>query len=160
MNCDEIRDQMMTAAIEGSTASVAVEEHVRACTACAENFASMQKTMALLDHWQVPEPSPYFDTRLRARLREAKLQPQGWFAWIRKPALAFASALLIAAGVMMFQGGSSPKPGISVPDEAMVVKPGTPVGDLEILEDNHDLYANFDMLDDLGPQQQGQGDRQ
>ena len=26
--------------------------------------------MALLDEWQVPEPSPYFDVRLHARLRE------------------------------------------------------------------------------------------
>ena len=28
--------------------------------------------MALLDEWQAPEPSPYFDVRLNARLREER----------------------------------------------------------------------------------------
>jgi hypothetical protein len=28
-------------------------------------------------------------------------------------------------------------------------EPGTAVSDLQALEKNHDLYANFDLLDDL-----------
>ena len=31
--------------------------------------------MALLDEWQAPEPSPYFDVRLQARLREEMAKP-------------------------------------------------------------------------------------
>ncbi len=37
--------------------------------------------MSLLDEWQAPEPSPYFDVRLNARLREEAAtakQPAGW----------------------------------------------------------------------------------
>jgi len=49
--------------------------------------------MALLDEWQAPEPSPVFDTRLQARLREEQSrQPASWWAWIRRPALAGALA--------------------------------------------------------------------
>jgi hypothetical protein len=29
------------------------------------------------------------------------------------------------------------------------VQPGTAVGDLQALDSNHDLYADFDMLDEL-----------
>ena len=32
----------------------------------------MRATMALLDTWKAPEPSPYFMTRLGARLREER----------------------------------------------------------------------------------------
>jgi len=31
----------------------------------------------------------------------------------------------------------------------IVVQPGTAVGDLQALDKNEDLYANFDLLDDL-----------
>jgi hypothetical protein len=29
------------------------------------------------------------------------------------------------------------------------VQPGTAVGDLQALDNNHDLYSDFDVLDDL-----------
>jgi anti-sigma factor RsiW len=53
-----------------ATATPEVNDHLRSCAACTETLAEFRKTMALLDEWQAPEPSPYFDTRLRARLRE------------------------------------------------------------------------------------------
>ena len=31
----------------------------------------------------------------------------------------------------------------------MTITPGTAVGDLQTLDKNEDLYANFDLLDDL-----------
>jgi hypothetical protein len=33
------------------------------------------------------------------------------------------------------------------------VEPGTAVGDLQALDKNHDLYSDFDVLDDLQVQQ-------
>jgi hypothetical protein len=32
-------------------------------------------------------------------------------------------------------------------------QPGTPVGDLQALDKNHDLLSDFDVLDDLSVQQ-------
>lgn len=32
---------------------------------------------------------------------------------------------------------------------APAVEPGTAVGDLQALDKNHDLYSDFDLLDDL-----------
>jgi hypothetical protein len=102
--------------------------------------------MALLDEWQAPEPSPYFDTRLQARLREeATKQPAGWWRWIRRPAMAGALALVVVAGVTVYEKTGGPKPD--------PVLPGTAVSDLQALDKNEDVYANFDELDDLQVQQ-------
>jgi hypothetical protein len=35
----------------------------------------------------------------------------------------------------------------------MVAEPGTAVGDLQALDKNHDLYSDFEILDDLQAQQ-------
>jgi hypothetical protein len=37
--------------------------------------------------------------------------------------------------------------------ESQPVEPGTAVGDLQALDRNHELYADFDLLDDLEVQQ-------
>ena len=59
--------------------------------------------MALLDEWKTPEPSPYFDTRLQARLREEMAKPQtGWAHWFRRPVLAAALTVLMGVGAGVF----------------------------------------------------------
>jgi len=126
--------------------------HLAECGACAGRMAEIRQTMALLDEWRVPEPSPYFDVRLQARLREEIAKPQtGWLAWFRRPVLAAALTVLMAVGVGLFfsKGSAVYKSG---DDEVAVVdsvEPGTAVSDLQALEKNHDLYSDFDLLDDL-----------
>ena len=45
----------------------------------------MRKTMALLDEWESPEPSPYFLTRLRAHVKEEREKaPVSMFGWLRQ----------------------------------------------------------------------------
>jgi hypothetical protein len=109
--------------------------------------------MALLDEWQAPEPSPYFDVRLQARLREeaAKPQPTAWLRWFHRPALALSLAVLMVMGITMFRGDGTGR----TPVAPMMVQtdPGTAVGDLQALDKNHDLYSDFDVLDDLEVQQ-------
>jgi hypothetical protein len=130
--------------------------HLAGCGACTGKLEEFRQTMALLDQWQAPEPSPYFDVRLQARLREEMAKPQaGWLAWFRRPVLAAALTVLMGIGVGLFFTKSS---GIykSNDDEIAVVEsqaqpaePGTAVSDLQALEKNHDLYSDFDLLDDL-----------
>jgi len=147
MKCEEIKDLMLDVVAGAGEPSPAMDEHVRGCAACASKLADMRKTMALLDEWQAPEPSPYFDTRLMARLREEQAKPQrsAWLSWFRAPALAGALALvlMVAGGVRWFSSGDRPY------QPPMVVQRGTAVGDLQVLDKNEDLYANFDLLDDL-----------
>src|SRR5262249_9485166 len=109
-----------------------------------------------LDEWQVPEPSPYFDVRLKAHLREEMARPAGWMQWFRKPALAMALTVLMVAGITLFRfndGRVETKgevaPVVAGGQVVLVAEPGTAVGDLQALDKNHDLYSDFDVLDDL-----------
>ena len=113
----------------------------------------------------------YFDVRLQARLREEAAKPAvGWMQWLRRPALALALTVLVGAGVLLVSKKSSVvTPGAingsannvaqvqtqtpaqtQTPD---VSQPGTAVGDLQALDNNDDLYADFDVLDDVRVQE-------
>jgi anti-sigma factor RsiW len=147
MSCNELRDQLVDVAC-GTEASAEVSKHVESCAACATTLNELRKTMALLDEWQAPEPSPYFDVRLQARLREEQQKAHAsWFDWFRKPVLGAAAALLIAAAVGLMQThDASNKPGPTSPTQYVA---GTASGDLQFLDKNADLVQDFDALDAL-----------
>jgi anti-sigma factor RsiW len=154
MKCNEIRELMPELAAGLSAASNEVEQHLSGCSECTAKLAAFRQTMALLDEWQAPEPSPYFDVRLHARLREETTKRQaGWLPWLRKPALAVSFALLMALSVTLFQKGGRQPAQNSQPVASVQVQPGTAVGDLQALDKNHELYSDFDLLDDLEVQQ-------
>jgi len=165
MNCKDAREQLFDLAAPGAgKAQDAAARHVAECTACAAELNSLRQTMALLDEWKAPEPSPYFDVRLQARLREAQAQPQtrgvfdlfkpgwvktGWQQLRWQPVTAAALSFAIAVGVIVYQsGGPRPEP-----------KASAAVADLQALDKNGEVYKNFDLLyDDEPQQQQQQGD--
>jgi hypothetical protein len=155
MKCDEIRERMPDLATGFSEPAAEEGKHLESCATCAQDLKAMRATMALLDEWQTPEPSPYFDTRLQARLREEMAKPQsGWLNWFRRPVLAAALTVLLGVGIGLF---FAQKSGIYVrgpqPTTAEISEPGTAVSDLQTLDKNHELYSDFDLLDDLDLQQ-------
>jgi predicted anti-sigma-YlaC factor YlaD len=164
MNCNQIRELLpdLAAGMDASTPEPEVEKHIASCVGCAAHLRDLQKTMALLDEWQAPEPSPYFDTRLQARLREEMARPAagwlsvGWLSWMRRPAWAISLAAVIFAGALVVGIVIGNKSYIGTeaiatkpPSLGLPVQPGTAVGDLQALERNDELYADFDVLDDL-----------
>ena len=160
MNCHQIHELLpdLATAAGREAAPPEIASHIASCSDCAGRVREFQKTMALLDEWQAPEPSAYFDTRLQARLREEMARPQaGWLNWLQRPAWAMSLATVLFAGAIglgvavsqksyIVQTGSiaTKPPSLGVP-----VQPGTAVADLQALDRNDDLYADFDMLDDL-----------
>jgi anti-sigma factor RsiW len=161
MDCRQIHELLpdLAAGMDASTREPEVEKHIASCADCAAHLRDLQKTMALLDEWQAPEPSPYFDTRLQARLREEMERPAtgwlgvGWLSWVRRPAWAISLAALIFAGALLVGNKSyiSQTEAIATkpPSLGLPVPPGTAVGDLQALERNDELYADFDVLDEL-----------
>jgi anti-sigma factor RsiW len=150
MKCESIRADFVEVVLNGpKSATAAVQEHLQACEACAEEFASLQQTMALLDEWQAPEPSPYFNSRLRARVREeATTARVGWLAWIRKPAIATAAAGLIALGAGLLESGHwTGDRTLADNGQPTAAHQGSAVSDLQYLDKNADLFAEFDALD-------------
>jgi hypothetical protein len=156
MKCEEIRERMPDVAAGLCQPTADESQHLAGCAACAEQLKAMRATMTLLDEWRTPEPSPYFDVRLQARLREEMAKPQaGWLYWFRRPVLAAALTVLVGIGAGLFFARSS---GIYAPPEQEAAisepaEPGTAVSDLQALERNHELYSDFELLDDLDLQQ-------
>ena len=156
MNCNQIRELLpdLAAGMDATTLQPEVSNHIASCDDCAAYLRDLQKTMALLDEWQAPEPSPYFDTRLQARLREEMSRPHaGWLSWLRRPAWAMSLAAVLFAGALVIGNKSyiSQTDAIATkpPSLGLPVEPGTAVGDLQALDRNDDLYADFDVLDEL-----------
>ena len=127
-----------------------VAAHMKSCEPCAKELADLRATFALMDEWAAPEPSPYFDSRLRARVREAAAaQPEGLFermyTFLRfstgfhlRSAMAGALMLLVLAGGGTFAGfeiAGHPKP-----------QPSATVNDLKILDNNAQAYQQMDQL--------------
>jgi len=176
MNCTEIRETMPDLAVGWVEPSPEMQEHLETCAPCATQLQEFRQTMALLDEWKAPEPSPYFDTRLQARLREEKAREgdrasRRWFAWLPRPAAIFAATALVAVGIGVVSlrhttdvgpGNNiainqTSNPGLSgsgsnVP-VANAVQRGTAVADLQTLDSDNDLYADFDVLDDIDSHQ-------
>jgi hypothetical protein len=142
MNCRDVRENLIELLAEGQ-ADLAVAAHVKECGSCASELESLRRTMAVLDEWEVPEPTPYFLTRLQAHVREEHgKQPEGWLMWARKPwlATALAAVLVVGSGVYILV-----KPIEEPPPIAQVGA----VSDLETLDKNNDLYVNSGLLDEL-----------
>lgn len=132
--------------------SAAARAHIAACSACAQEFAAIEATLLLLDTWEAPEVSPYFDQKLAVRLREEQASPApGWFEQLKtrlmlntgrqfRPALAGAMALLLIAG-----GGSIGFSSFTHTQPAVVHASAT-VNDLRILDKNEQALQQMDQL--------------
>lgn len=129
--------------------------HMAECASCRTELEDLQATVALLDNWSAPEPSAYFDTKLRARLREAQAaEPEGMWDRLRaflmfstgrrlRPAIVGALALVLVLG-----GGGTVA---DLYHHAAVAKQDSPtVNDLKILDNNAQALQEMGQLLDSG----------
>jgi hypothetical protein len=87
-------------------------------------------------------------------LREEMAMPQARWTmhWFRRPVLAAALTVMLGVSVGLFV--TRGKIAYHPDQEAfMDSAPGTAVSDLQTLDKNHDMYSDFDLLDDLDLQQ-------
>src|SRR5579863_6315899 len=151
MDCTKVQEQILDN-MGSHSANAELSAHLAGCADCAQLWQAMSSTSAAMDAWAAPEPSPYFSTRFQARLAEVKRDeanaPASAFAWLRhgiwRPALAGAMTLAIAVGIGFYE---RPTAQVEKPSVTNTVSPA--VNDLQKLDKNEDLYADFEMLDDL-----------
>jgi hypothetical protein len=134
----------------GSSLAVA-RAHVESCPACLDEFAGLRSTMAVMDEWSAPDPTPYFDTRLMARLRsEQAASPAGWFERVKARILFGSNMHLrpLAAGVLalMLVAGGGTFAGINMHQKAIPAESAT-VHDLQNLDGNAQVFQQLDSLD-------------
>ncbi len=78
-NCTGMESKLADLLLDPVSASAKVRAHVEKCERCQGELAELKAAMDALDTWQAPEPSPYFLTRLNARIREEReAEPAGW----------------------------------------------------------------------------------
>jgi hypothetical protein len=152
MLCKDIKDEILEAALTGAAPGDSAKAHMLGCAACETEFKSMLSTMNVLDTWTTPEPSPYFDVRFRARLREVKEQEQHGVLgrWLEKigirqltwkPIAAAGFALVMAVGVYLETPGKLTR-------KPPVVEASCPVVDLQALDNNQQVLNELQDLDD------------
>jgi predicted anti-sigma-YlaC factor YlaD len=157
MNCRTIHDQLPDLVLENLPVPPEVEAHLGECRDCAGTLQALRSTMKLLDEWEAPEPSPYWDVRMQARLREEQQRDTsiGWLQHFRRPIISVIAALCLALGIGLYQAGRFLHPRDTTRqvaanhENATVAPTGTAVSDLTYLDRNSDMLQNFDALDYL-----------
>jgi hypothetical protein len=151
MNCIDCKSAIFDLLLDpASPTDATVQAHIESCADCDRDFKEMKATFALLDTWQAPEPSPYFDQKLAVRLREDEaLAPAGWFEQLKtrflfntgrqfRPALAGGLALILLVGGGTLANLSSFSH--STPETSATVQ------DLQLLDKNAQTLQTMDQL--------------
>jgi hypothetical protein len=154
MVCREVKTSLPDLLLAPKQASAEVRAHVENCAECGKELKELEATMALMDTWEAPEVSPYFDTRMAVLLREEQqTAPAGWLERVRarltfgnrvnmRPLMAAAMALVVAAGVGTYAGFG----GFS-PQKTPTVQASPVIKDLQSMDDNAQMYQQLNSLD-------------
>lgn len=170
MICQKLQNEFKKALpdllLDPERVSPVVRAHVDGCGDCRKELAELQAAMTALDGWEGVEPSPFFDARMAARMREERAAPPaGWLERMRAR-LAFRSnhqmqALAMGALALLMLIGGGTYAGLASHPTATVTPSGASatVRDLQSLDTNAQLFQQMDSLDqqDSGSGAQGAG---
>jgi len=148
-NCTGMDTKLADMLLNPDAAPAKVATHVAECDSCRGELEELQATMKLLDRWEAPEPSPYFMTRLNARLDEERAAaPASWLERLRArfaygPSMHIRPLAAMALTVVMLLGGGAYL-GIS-----NWTQPAAPQGQAAVVHDLQLLDNNAQLLDQL-----------
>ncbi|MDI6698365.1 MAG: zf-HC2 domain-containing protein [Candidatus Saccharicenans sp.] len=103
MNChqaEKLVSRLVDGRLEAATAD-RLESHLKVCPSCARMLADYRQMQSLLSNLRLPEaePLPYFEDRLRARLR-TESKPSLW-ALVERWCAAAVPVFLVVAIVLV-----------------------------------------------------------
>jgi len=151
--CTAMDEKLADLLLDPEAAPAKVKTHVAKCASCQKELEELRATMSVMDTWMTPEPSPYFMTRLNARMREEReAPPQGWFQRLRAriaygPPMHARPLAAMALTVMLLVGGGAYL-GISNVEQVQL-KPSPEaavVHDLQTLDSNAQVLDQLEML--------------
>lgn len=152
MICRKIKSSLPDLLLDPKAVAPEVRTHVENCAECAAELRDLETTMGLMDAWEAPEVSPFFDARMAALLREEQqAEPAGWFERIKtrvlfgnslhlRPLAAAALAVMIAAGGGLYVGLTE-HPAQSVQASSPVIR------DLQSLDENQVVFQELNSMD-------------
>ena len=151
-NCTGMDTRLADLLLDPDRAPAKVKAHVDACEHCRAELAELQATIALLDTWKNPEPSPYFLSRLDARMREQReADPASWIERLRarfvywphthvRPLAAMALTVMLLIGGGTYLGVTNWDQTANLPRQDAVVH------DLQTLDSNAQLLDQLETL--------------
>jgi hypothetical protein len=151
-NCMGMESKLAEALLDPDAVPAKVKMHVAECEGCREDLTELRATMGLMDSWECPEPSPYFLSKLDARMREERATtPAGWLERLRArmtygPSMHMRPVAAMALTVMLLLGGGTY---LGVNNwEQPATPPGHPavVGDLQTLDNNSQLLDQLEAM--------------
>ena len=145
-SCNGMDEGLADLLLDPASVPAEVREHVARCEGCRKDLEELRATIGMMDAWEVPEPTPYFLTRLHARVREEREAPAGWVARLmayfaasaRRPLAAMALTVVLLVG-----GGAY----LSVSN--LMVPPEPQANDAAVVHDLQTLENNAQVLDTL-----------
>jgi len=128
--------------------------HLASCAECRTELTELRSTFALLDEFAAPEPSPYFDSKLHARLREAVAsEPEGLWERMRSFLLfstgrSFQPAVATTLALVLLIGGSGTFLQLRNPhgNPAEAAVPSATVNDFNVLDNNAQAEQQMGQL--------------
>ena len=154
MVCREVKESLPDLLLAPKQATAEVRAHVDSCAECAKELKELEGTLSLMDAWEAPAVSPYFDTRMAVMLRqEQQAAPAGWLERMRarllfgnhvsmRPLMAGAMALVVAVGIGTYAGfGGFTTTKTPAQVQSPVIK------DLQSLDDNAQMFQQLNTLD-------------
>jgi hypothetical protein len=151
--CTAMEDKLADMLLDPDAAPAKVKTHVAECESCRKELEELRATMSLMDTWTTPEASPYFMTRLNARMREEReAPPQGWFQRLRariaygppmhaRPLAAMALTVMLLVGSGAYLGITNVEETQRPPDVNAAV-----VHDLQTLDSNAQVLDQLESL--------------
>ena len=151
-HCTGMESKLADMLLDPDAVPAKVKAHVADCDGCRDELAELAATMSLLDTWEAPEPSPYFMTRLDARMREERAaEPAGWFARLRArfaygPAMHVCPLAAMALAVMLLVGGGTYLGITDLEQPASQPPQAAVVHDLQTLDNNAQLLDQMEAM--------------
>jgi hypothetical protein len=152
---ERLADLLLDTHLDPHAVPAKVQAHVAECGDCQAELAQLEATMQLLDTWEVPQPSPYFLTRLGAKMREERqAAPAGWLAStiarIRAsiaygPGLHVRPLAAMALTVALLVGGGTYL-SINDPQPVQPAPLAATVHDLQVLDSNAQVLDTMQAL--------------
>ena len=152
-NCTGMGSKLADLLLDPVTASAKVRAHVGECDRCQKELAELKAAMEALDAWQAPEPSPYFLTRLNARMREEReAEPAGWLgsrmarlraSFAYGPRTHVRPLAAMAFTIMLMVGGGTY---LNITNWN---QPAQPTGQAAVVHDLQTLQNNAQVLNQL-----------
>jgi len=159
MICRMTKANLENLLLDPEKVPVEVRKHVEDCPECSQELAALESTMLALDGWEAPEPSPFFEARMAARLRgEREAPPAGFFERLRARLLYSSNMHLrpVAAGalvLLLLIGGGT---WVGVVNSTQPANPSAMVRDLQSLDDNSQVFQQLNTLDQQDDDDSGQ----